>query len=87
MRWWAPARRWASARTSGFTFALVRQIAQNAPLAVRDAKRAIQWMAVDGHRPPPKVIQQDFVRGFSSRDFQEGLAAYLARRPPKFIGR
>ncbi len=71
----------------GFTFALVRQITQNAPLIVRDAKRTVQWMAVDGHRPPPRVIQRDFVRGFSSRDFKVGLAAYLAGRPPKFIGR
>jgi enoyl-CoA hydratase/carnithine racemase len=74
-------------RLEGFTFALVRQITQNAPRTIRDAKRTIQWMAVDSHRPPPKAIQQDFVRGFSSHDFKEGLAAYLARRVPKFIGR
>lgn len=69
------------------TMALVHEIAAAAPLTVRHAKRAVGWFATEALRRPPRDIQQHFVRGFSSRDFKEGLAAYLARRPPKFVGR
>jgi hypothetical protein len=47
----------------------------------------VNWIAIEGHRRPPPTIQQHFVRAFSSRDFKEGLEAFLARRPPKFVGR
>ncbi|MBI2162564.1 MAG: hypothetical protein HYU32_00235 [candidate division NC10 bacterium] len=47
----------------------------------------MNWIAIEGHRRPPRGIQQHFVKGFSSRDFKEGLEAFLARRPPKFQGR
>lgn len=71
----------------GFTLALVRQISANAPLTIRHTKQAVNWIAIEGHRRPPKEIQQHFVKGFSSRDFKEGLEAFLSRRPPKFQGR
>lgn len=70
-----------------FTLAFVHEIGSNAPLTIRHAKQAVNWVAVDGHRRPPRAIQEHFVRGFSSRDFKEGVAAFMARRPPKFIGR
>ncbi len=75
------------AELEGVTLALVRQITANAPLTIRHAKQAVNWIAIEGHRNPPKTIQEHFVKGFSSRDFKEGLAAFLARRPPKFQGR
>ncbi len=75
------------AELEGFTLALVRQIAANAPLTIRHAKQAVNWIAIEGHRNAPRTIQEHFVKGFSSRDFKEGLAAFLARRPPKFQGR
>jgi enoyl-CoA hydratase len=71
----------------GFTLSLVRQIGANAPLTIRNAKQAVNWIAIEGHRQPPREIQHHFVKGFSSRDFKEGLAAFIARRPPKFQGR
>ena len=70
-----------------FTLAFVHQIGGNAPLTIRHAKQAVNWLAVEGHRRPPREIQEHFVQGFSSRDFKEGVAAFLARRPPKFLGR
>ena len=75
------------AKLESFTLALVHEIGVNAPLTIRHAKQAVNWVAVEGHRRPPRTIQEHFVQGFSSRDFKEGLAAFLARRPPTFIGR
>lgn len=75
------------AELESFTLALVHQIGQNAPLTIRHAKQAVNWIAIQGHRRPPPAIQQHFVQGFSSRDFKEGVAAFLARRPPRFRGR
>jgi enoyl-CoA hydratase/carnithine racemase len=69
------------------TLALVHEIVAAAPLTVRHAKQAVTWFSTEALRRPPRDIQQHFVRGFSSRDFKEGLAAYLARRPPRFVGR
>jgi enoyl-CoA hydratase/carnithine racemase len=75
------------AELEAFTLALVRQIGANAPLTIRHAKQAVRWIAIEGHRRAPKEIQQHFVKGFSSRDFKEGLEAFLSRRQPKFLGR
>jgi enoyl-CoA hydratase len=75
------------AELEGFTLSLVSQIGVNAPLTLRHAKQAVNWIAIEGHRRPPRQIQEHFVRAFSSRDFKEGLEAFLARRPPKFQGR
>ncbi len=75
------------AELAGFTLSLVRQISANAPLTIRHAKQAVNWIAIEGHRRPPSEIQEHFVKNFSSRDFKEGLEAFLSRRPPKFVGR
>lgn len=70
-----------------FTLSLVRQIGVNAPLTIRHAKQAVNWIAIEGHRRPPREVQQHFVKAFSSRDFKEGLEAFMSRRSPKFQGR
>jgi enoyl-CoA hydratase/carnithine racemase len=75
------------AELEGFTLSLVRQIGINAPLTIRNAKQAVNWIAIEGHRRPPRQIQEHFVKAFGSRDFKEGLEAFLSRRPPKFQGR
>jgi enoyl-CoA hydratase/carnithine racemase len=75
------------AELEGFTLSLVRQIAANAPLTIRQTKQAINWIATGGGRRPPRAIQQHFVKAFSSRDFKEGIEAFMSRRSPKFRGR
>jgi len=75
------------AELEGTTFSLVRQIGLNAPLTIRHTKQAVNWAAVEGHRPAPRAIQQQFVKAFSSQDFSEGLEAFMGRRAPKFRGR
>jgi enoyl-CoA hydratase/carnithine racemase len=75
------------AELEGFTLSLVRQIAVNAPLIVRHAKQAVNWIATGGGRRPPQAVQRHFVKAFSSRDFKEGLEAFMSRRSPNFQGR
>jgi enoyl-CoA hydratase len=65
---------------------LAGEIAGNAPLAVRAAKRVID----DGVQMPLEVAltieQQALARLFASADAREGVAAFLAKRPPSFHG-
>ena len=75
------------AELEGFTLSLTRQISNNAPLTIQNTKRAVNWIAIEGHRRPPQELQEHFAKGFSGPDFQEGLAASLARRQPHFVGR
>jgi enoyl-CoA hydratase/carnithine racemase len=60
------------------------RIARNAPLAVTAAKRAVdlglQVSVLDGHRIEATL----FAPLVDTADFQEGVAAFFARRPPNF---
>jgi enoyl-CoA hydratase len=66
--------------------ALARQVAGNAPLAVRAAKRLVD----DGLRMPLDVAltaEQDVLsRLYGTADAKEGVAAFLAKRDPDFTG-
>ncbi len=71
-------------RSAGET---ARVIAQNAPLAVRAAKRAVRYgiqhsfeagLALEGH------LQRML---YASADCQEGILAFRERRPPRWAGR
>jgi methylmalonyl-CoA decarboxylase len=66
-----------------FTYAMARQIAANAPLSVTAAKRQLQ--ALHDAMPLP-VAQPVRAQALASEDFQEGKAAFLARRSPVFRG-
>lgn len=62
-------------------------IAQKAPRAVAGSKQAIQ-AGVDGPLPRGLEIEKEaFLREvMNSSDLDEGLAAFVERRPPKFSG-
>jgi enoyl-CoA hydratase/carnithine racemase len=66
---------------------VAQTIADQAPLAVRAAKRLIR----DGVQMPVDVgltvEQQVLSRLFASADGAEGIAAFLDKRPPHFTGR
>lgn len=67
--------------------ALAKQIAGNAPLAVRAMKAAIRRLATQ-HRAIARDDLEEFGRQVrASHDLQEGLAAQRERRPPVFTGR
>jgi enoyl-CoA hydratase len=63
---------------------LAEQIAQNAPLAVTAAKRAVnlgmQMSVLDGHRLEAAL----FASLVQTDDFREGVGAFLEKRAPQF---
>jgi enoyl-CoA hydratase len=66
--------------------ALAETIATNAPLTIRATKEAIRRIAV--LRRPDVGAADDLIDAcYSSHDFREGIAAFLAKRAPRFTGR
>jgi enoyl-CoA hydratase len=66
--------------------ALAETIAANAPLTIRTTKEAIRRIAV--LRRPDVGAADDLIEAcYSSDDFREGIAAFLAKRAPRFTGR
>lgn len=63
--------------------ALGERIAANAPSSVRSAK-AIVRRILDGAIDDDADSAGQFDEAFTGRDFAEGVAAFLARRPPAF---
>lgn len=65
---------------------LAASIAQNAPLTIRATKEAVR--RIQASRLPPSDLIDDLIAAcYTSADFKEGVAAFLARRPPRFTGR
>jgi enoyl-CoA hydratase/carnithine racemase len=69
------------------TLGLARAIAENAPLTIRAAKRAID--AVAGLPGSPSADELAGLAGacFDSDDYREGRSAFLEKRKPAFQGR
>jgi enoyl-CoA hydratase/carnithine racemase len=64
---------------------LAQDIAANAPLTVRAAKEAMRRVRA-GRRLPADAVDDLIAACYGSQDFREGVAAFLARRPPRFTG-
>lgn len=60
-------------------------LAANAPLAVRGMKRSLDEIARGGF--DIAALREREAACAASQDLQEGLAAFAARRPPRFTGR
>jgi enoyl-CoA hydratase/carnithine racemase len=71
----------------GEALALARAIADNAPLAVRATKRAIQRGLDLQIRDAARLEAYAQAETLATDDAREGIAALLAKRPPKFTGR
>jgi len=65
---------------------LANEIAANAPLTVRATKEMIRRVLARRRLPPGE--DADLVeRCYTSEDFREGVAAFLAKRKPRWTGR
>ena len=70
----------------GEALALARTIADNAPIAVRATKRAIQRGLELQIRDAARLEAYAQAESLTTSDAREGIAALLAKRPPKFHG-
>lgn len=62
---------------------LCERIVGHAPITMRVTKEALRRLAAD-----PQAQDADLIRAvYGSRDFQEGVAAFVARRPPRWQGK
>jgi enoyl-CoA hydratase/carnithine racemase len=69
------------------THALVRRILANAPIAVRQAKKAVSFGLQMDLRTGLFFEIEAYSRLIPTADRQEGIRAFNEKRPPRFIGR
>ncbi|HVN85170.1 MAG TPA: enoyl-CoA hydratase-related protein [Candidatus Binatia bacterium] len=62
------------------------KIATNAPLAIRAMKRLYRHGLSEDFEAHSHHVLMQLMLLFRSQDFQEGIASFLERRPPKFSG-
>jgi enoyl-CoA hydratase len=69
------------------TYKLVRRILSNAPIAVRQAKKAVTFGMQMDLRTGFFFEIEAYSRLIPTEDRQEGIRAFNEKRPPRFVGR
>jgi len=69
------------------TLELCRELAAKGPLALAYAKEAVNLALQGDHRANLVTEARLFAMLFASEDQQEGMAAFVEKRPPEFRGR
>ena len=69
------------------TLALAAEIAANAPLTVRAAKRTIDELVRNPQTPDLAALDAAVAACFQSEDYAEGRLAFKEKRKPRFQGR
>ena len=67
--------------------ALAGEIAANAPLTVRAAKRTIDELTRNPQTPDLSALDAAVAACFQSEDYAEGRLAFKEKRKPRFKGR
>jgi len=67
--------------------ALAEQITRNSPIAVREAKRAVNFGAIPGLQEAMELEKQICAVTFGTEDRREGMAAFIEKRKPSFSKR
>jgi len=72
-----------------FTYGMAEEIAGNAPLALKGTKKVINLLIQSNrlNETQTKEAQTIFKEALSSEDMQEGRAAFLEKRKPRFKGK
>ncbi len=67
------------------SYATARRIAEGAPLAARWHKKFVRRLA--DAKPLSRAEFDESYACFDTEDFREGVAAFLAKRKPRFTGK